>query len=225
MVLDHFNDGAQRLLLVLCLPFIDGVFATLLVTGAVETFSNVLVVALTIFTGAGALAVLYSSADTREEAVRLVHTVAPFILAGAVAVSLVAPVFEQLFHVHRLSYAAGLAVFVIAAKLLDIRKVRELSTHGIILTGFVLSIKNPAAFTLSTTYLVPAVTTAVIAVIALYMAAYVNPDRMALTYIQRGGGLVLILIGLSLFGLNIPSELTLGVLGTSIAAAFKGGSV
>jgi hypothetical protein len=56
MVLDELTDGAsrhfsafnplkeegsRRLLFILCLPFLDGVFATLLVTGAVETFSQV----------------------------------------------------------------------------------------------------------------------------------------------------------------------------------------
>ncbi|MFB6077340.1 MAG: hypothetical protein ABEK12_04385, partial [Candidatus Nanohaloarchaea archaeon] len=64
MVLDHLDDGAQRLVLVLCLPLVDGVFATLLVTGALKTFADVVAVALTIFAGAGSLAVLYSHAAT-----------------------------------------------------------------------------------------------------------------------------------------------------------------
>lgn len=221
MVLDELDEGAQRLVMVLCLPLIDGVFATLLVTGAVGTFSNIVVVALTIFTGAGALAVLYSHSASTAEARRMVRQASGILILGAAAVALIAPVFEQLFHVSRLQYAAALMILVIAAKLLDVRYAEKLSTHAILLTGFVLSVKNPEALTLSLTYLGPALLTASIAVIGLYTAAHLNPERISIGYMQKGGAVVLVLIALSLFGLNIPSELTLGVFGTSVAAALK----
>ncbi len=227
MVLDELrlNDGAQRLALVLCLPLIDGVFATLLVTGAVNTFSNIVVVALTIFTGAGALAVLYSHAETTTDAKQLVKQVAPILVTGVVGVALVAPVFADLFHVSRLQTAAALVVLVIAAQLLELPYASTFSPHAIVLTGFVLSVKNPEAVTLSTAYLPSALATAAIAVAGLYLAAHLNPERISLTYIQKGGAIVLILIALSLFGLNIPSQLTLTVLGGSFAAALLDGGI
>ncbi len=225
MVLDELrlDDGAQRLMMVLCLPLVDGVFAMLLITGAVATFSNIVVVALTIFTGAGALAVLYSHAESREHARSMVKQVAPILLAGTVVVALVAPVFADLFHVNRLQYAAALVVLVIAAQLLDLTYADKFSPHAVILTGFVLSLKNPAAITFSLAYLAPALITAAIALTGLYLAASLNPDRLNLVYVQNGGALVLVLVALSLFGLNIPSELTLTVLGGSLAAALMDG--
>lgn len=228
MVLDELrlNEGAQRLALVLCLPLIDGVFATLLITGAVATFSNIVVVALTIFTGAGALAVLYSHAESKAHARRMVRQVTPILLTGTVIVALIAPVFQDLFHVYRLQYAAALVVLAIAAQLLGLRYADKFSPHAIVLTGFVLSLKNPGAVTYSLTYLAPALITAAIALTGLYLAAGLDPARINLAYVQKGGALVLILIALSLFGLNVPSELTLTVLGGSIAAAlFDGGGV
>lgn len=221
MVLGELDSGAQRLVMVLCLPLIDGVFATLLVTGAVNTFSNIIVVALTIFTGAGALAVLYSHAETKAEARRLTVQAAPMLILGALAVALIAPVFEELFHVNRLQYAAALIVLVIAANFLEIDMAEKFSPHAILLTGLVLSVQNPGALTLSFAYVTPALITALVASAGLYAAASINPDRLSLGYVQKGGAVVLVLIGLSLFGLNIPSELTLGVFGGSIAAALR----
>lgn len=221
MVLGELDSGAQRLMVVLCLPLIDGVFATLLVTGTVNTFSNVILVGLTIFTGAGALAVLYAHAETTKEARHLVTQVAPILLAGALIVALIAPVFAELFHVNRLQYAAALVVLVIAAKLLEVDVADKFSPHAVLLTGFVLSLRNPEALTLSLSYVGPAFVTALVAVTGLYAAASINPNRLSLGYIQKGGAVVLMLIALSLFGLNIPSELTLGVFGTSVVAALR----
>ncbi|PSG99967.1 MAG: hypothetical protein BRC28_01840 [Nanohaloarchaea archaeon SW_4_43_9] len=107
----------RKLIFILCLPLVDGVFATLLVTGAVETFSDIVSVALTVFTGAGALAVLYSCSETRKEATRTVLQAAPYLVVGAILISLVAPIYEQLFFIERLRYAAGLALFAIAVKM------------------------------------------------------------------------------------------------------------
>lgn len=221
MVLGELDSGAQRLVMVLCLPLIDGVFATLLVTGAIETFSNFILVGLTIFTGAGALAVLYAHAETTKEARRLALQAAPVLILGAFVVALVAPVFAELFHVNRLQYAAALVVLVIAANFLDLQFAEKLSPHAILLTGFVLSVKNPEALTLSFAYVSPALITAAVASVGLYAAANINPDRLSLGYLQKGGAVVLVLIALSLFGLNIPSELTLGVFGGSVVAALR----
>jgi hypothetical protein len=221
MVLGKLDSGAQRLVMVLCLPLIDGVFATLLVTGAVDTFSNVIVVALTIFTGAGALAVLYSHAESKADARRMTLQAAPLLILGAVAVALVAPIFETLFYVNRLQYAAALIVLVIAAQFLQLDIANKFSPHAVLLTGLVLSLKNPEALAFSFAYVTPALVTAAVAVAGLYAAASIDPDRLSIGYMQKGGAVVLVLIALSLFGLNIPSELTLGVFGTSVAAALR----
>lgn len=232
VVLDRLTDGAsrhslvpdedaRRLIFILCLPLVDGVFATLLVTGAVETFSDIVAIALTVFTGAGALAVLYSASDCKEHAVSLVKQAAPYLILGAVAVSLVAPIYEQLFFIERLRYAAGLALLTIALKMADLNVGEYLSVPAILVTGLVLSVKNPGSIAFSFEYVLPAVATASVALGALYLASRLDMSKMDLNYIRKGGSLVLTGIALSMYGLNIPSELGLAVFALSVFASYN----
>lgn len=235
MVLDQLSDGAsrhlsaylptdqdaRRLMFILCLPLVDGVFATLLVSGAINTFSSIVSIALTIFTGAGALAVLYSSTESRQEAKRMVNQAAPTLVVGAVIVSLIAPVFEQLIYVDRMSYAAGLALLVISLKMLEVDIAERFSVPAIILTGLVLSAKNLSALAFSLEYVAPAVLTVTVAIIGLYAASMLNPERINLDYIQRGGALVLGIIALSMFGLPVPSGLSLTVFALSVVVSLR----
>ena len=235
MVLEQLSDGAsrqlsnylptdedaRRFIFILCLPLVDGVFATLLVSGAVDTFSSIVAIALTVFTGAGALAVLYSSTDSRQEAKEMVDQAAPALLAGAIMVSLVAPVFEQLIYVERMGYAAGLALIVIALQMLEVDLAEKLSVPAIILTGLVLSARNLSALTLSIEYMMPAVLTATVAVLGLYAASMLNPENLNLDYIQRGGALVLVIISLSMFGLPVPAGLSLTIFALALMASLR----
>ena len=223
MVLEQIDDGAQRLLLVLCLPLIDGVFATLLVTGAVSTFSDIITVALTIFTGAGALAVLYSESETRQEAFSMVNQVAPVLITGALAVALVAPVFDQIFYISRLKYAAGLALLTISAKLLDVEIAENFSVPAIIVTGMVLSLKSGVSLSFSLEYVLPALLTSTAAVGGLYLASFVSRENLSLKYIRGGGAIVLTVISASLFGYNVPSHLGLALFMFSVALSYNKG--
>jgi len=215
------NEDARRLIFILCLPLVDGVFATLLVSGAIDTFSSIVSIALTIFTGAGALAVLYSSTESRQEAKNLVDQAAPALIVGAILVSLVAPVFEQLLYIERMSYAAGLALLVISLKMLEVDIAEKFSVHAIIFTGLVLSAKNLSAIAFSLEYVVPAVLTATVAILGLYAASLLNPERINLDYIQKGGALVLGIISLSMFGLPVPSGLSLTVFALSVVVSLR----
>lgn len=219
MVLDQLDDGAQRLLLVLCLPLVDGVFATLLVSGAIETFSDILTISLTIFTGAGALAVLYSYSESRKEAVNMVKVVSPFLIAGAFLVGLVAPVFEQMFLVGQLEVAAGLALLVIAGEMMGYSLSDRFAVPGIIITGLLLSVDSLSVLTISFGYVFPAVATALVALLALYLACFLNGEILTLEYVRKGGAIVLLIIALTLFGFQIPSEVGLGVLISSLVVA------
>lgn len=216
MVLERLNPGAPRQLLddssrklafILCLPLIDGVFATLLVTGAVNTFSQMLNIAITIFTGAGALAVLYSEASNRKEAVQMVNNVIPVLLAGVIAVALIAPIFEQLFRTELLKYAAGLAISSIALQLADIEIAERIPPTAVILTGLLLSYQGPVNLVLTLEYVLPALGTALIAITGLYLATGLKKYGMNLQYIRYGGSAVLGIIAMSLFGLNVPENI------------------
>jgi hypothetical protein len=235
MVLDQLIDGAsrhldvsglmdedaRRLIFILCLPLVDGVFATLLVSGAIDTFSSIVSIALTIFTGAGALAVLYSSTESRQEAKKMVDRSAPVLMAGAVLVSLVAPVFEQLLYIERMRYAAGLALLVISLKMFEVDWAENLSVSTVIITGLALSVKNISALAFSLEYVAPAALTSGVAVLGLYAASLLNPERISLGYIQKGGALVLGILSLSMFGLPVPSGLGITVFALSIVASLR----
>jgi hypothetical protein len=230
MVLEQLKDGAQRqlqvldegtrqLIFVLCLPLIDGVFATLLVTGAVSTFTDVVSVALTIFSGAGALAVLYSYSESRREAVSMVTKAVPALLVGALAVAAVAPIYEQLMYVGRLQIAAGLALVVIAGKLAEVDFADNFSVPAVILTGFALSIRNPGALAFDPSYMAPAALTAAVASATLYASTYLAGRDLSMRYIRRGSAVVLLLISASMFGLSVPSELGLAIFAGSVLAS------
>lgn len=220
MVLDQWNDGAKRLVMILCLPLVDGVFATLLVTGAVKTFSDVVAVALTVFTGAGALAVLYAHSESRADARQMVTRAASVLLVGVAVVAVIAPVFDDVFYLERLRYAAGLALLVIAAKIGEFRYADRFSTPAILLTGFVLSVKNPEALTFSLNYVAPAMVTALVAAGGLYAATYIRPEQLTLDYVRRGGAAAIVAIALSQFGMHVPSEVGLAVFGGSLVMAY-----
>ena len=220
-VQDYLDSDTRKLVTILCLPLIDGVFATLLVSGAIQTFSDVVTVSLTIFTGAGALAILYSSTETSQEARKIVLKSAPLLIIGAVAVSMVAPVYEQLVYVGRMETVAGLALLVIAGKMLQIDLADHLSVPAVIITGLVLSIKSPEAIYFTYSYLYPAITTALTASLALLLASYISRERFNLDYIRRGAGIVLLVIALSMFGVKTPSNLALFIFGASIAFSME----
>lgn len=216
MVLEQINSGASRLLpaddgsrklaFILCLPLIDGVFATLLVTGAVSTFSQMINVAITIFTGAGALAVLYSESEDRKDAVQMINNVVPVLIIGAIIVALIAPIFENMFQTHLLKYAAGLAVLSISAQLANISYAERMPPNAIILTGLVLSYQGINGISLTLSYMYPALITAAIAISGLYAATMLKKYEMDLRYVRYGGSLVLTIIALSLFGVEVPQN-------------------
>ncbi len=234
MVLDQLRDGASRhlsaarldegtkeLAFILGLPLIDGVFATLLVTGAVSTFSQAITVALSIFTGAGAIAVLYSNSDSRSEARRMVGKVAPVILVGALLVSLVAPVFRSLFYVQRLELAAGLVLLLIAGKMFGIELAEKISPASILVTGMVLSLQSPSSFSFSMSYAAPALLTAGTALAVLYLLAVVRPPSMNTYYLRVGSAVALLVLSATLFGASIPSNLATAVMIGSLVIAVR----
>jgi len=215
------DDGSRKLAFIMCLPLIDGVFATLLVTGAVNTFSQMINVAITVFAGAGAIAVLYSESNNRGEAVQMIHSVLPIVMSGALMVALLAPIFESVFQTDLLKYAGGLALVSIALQLSGIEIAEKFPPEAIVVTGMVLSFQGLGGLGLTLSYIVPALTTVIIAVTGLYAATLLKKYQMNLEYIRYGGSMVLALISLSLFGVKVPDPVGPVVFGTSILLSIK----
>lgn len=225
LLVHNMNEGTKKLALILCLPLVDGVFATLLVTGAVETFSDIVSIALTIFTGAGALAVLYSYSSSKKEALTMVKQVVPVMFLAGILVALIAPVFESIFYLERMQLVAGLVLVVIALDILDHHVSDYLSVPTVLLTGMLLSLRNPSAITISSEYLAPALVTLSISIVFLYVFAHMNREMLDLDVIRKGGAAVLMIIAASMFGLNVPSGLSLTVLALTFLAALDSSSM
>ena len=202
------------------LPLVDGVFATMLVSGYLQRFTSILNTAFTIFPGAGALAVLYSEAETSQEAREMVKTVTPYLLVAGILIGLIAPSFSQLFNIQSLQYATGLAILVIALQIAEIDIAETLSVPAVILTGLVLSLKQPSNIQITLQYILPALATLSIACGGLYLLAGLE-NRINVATVRKGGILVLTTISASLFGLSIPSETGLVVLTGSIIISLK----
>lgn len=217
----RFGEGTRKLIFILCLPLVDGVFATLLVTGALETFSNILTISLTVFSGAGALTVLYSYSDSVQEARNMVLKALPVLFLGALTVSLIAPVFEQVLYIERMQYAAGIALLMIAAQLADLPYSDSMSVPAVIVTGFLLSIKNLSSMAFSLEYVIPAAFTVLSAGTMMYLASFLRGYDMKMSSIKRGSAAVLTVIAASMFGFNLPSGLGLAIFSFSLIASLR----
>jgi len=231
MVLEQLRDGASRQLLgldkgtkqliyILCLPLVDGVFASLLVSGAITTFSELIATSLTVFSGAGALAVLYSNSKTAEEAKKMVLKAAPFLIGGALLVGLVAPIYAEIFDLGLLRYATGLTLFAIAVQIADLPYSELLPPQAVIFTGMVLSLQSPSALKLGYSYLPEAMLTVSVSLVALYAASYLSKMDMDMRYIRAGGASALTILGLSIF-IQLPSMSSLVVLAFSFIASLR----
>ncbi len=230
MVLDQLVDGASRhlefdqgtlqLIYILCLPLVDGVFASILVSGAIPTFSDMLAPSLTVFSGAGALAVLYSNSIAVREAKRLVLKAAPVLMAGAVLVGLMAPLYSDLFDNSILKYASGLTLLLISAKILHIGIADQMPPNTIMLTGMALSFQITASLSLSLAYLPKAAVTCILALFTLYSDSYLEKYDLNLKLVRLGGAAALSIIGASMF-LPVPSEPSLLILAASFATSLK----
>lgn len=219
MTLDSLTHGAQRhlqglldedtrrLATILCLPLLDGVFATMLVSGSISAPSQIIAVALTIFAGAGALAVVFSmEGDKREVRVKVLKA-STVLLTGAMLVAMVAPIYREIVVLSMMREVAAIALAVIAAKMLDISVAQKISVPVVVLTGLILSLRQPSNTAITFSYLVPAVSTALLASLVLLAATYINSDLMQLSVMRKGAAVVLVLIALSMTGIQTPSSL------------------
>lgn len=216
--LQAYDEGTRQLIYILCLPLIDGVFASMLVSGAMTTFSEVVATSLTIFSGAGALAVLYSHADSVSEARDMVLKAAPFLILGAALVGVVAPIYAEMFNLSLLKYATGLTLLSIAAQIAKVEHAEKFPPHAIIFTGLALSIQAPSALALNASYLPNALMTALLAVGVLYAASSLSKYDLKMKYIRLGGAAALAVIGASIF-VQLPSDASLLILGISFLAS------
>jgi hypothetical protein len=193
----------------------------MLVGGSLQSLPDILSIALTIFAGAGALAVLYSTTESSREARITVLKAAPILLLGALAVSLIAPVYSQLVNVQMMEQVAGLALLAIAGKMYGFSRVEDVSIPVIVVTGLVVSLQNPSSLALTFSYVQEALFTVLTALMVLMAATLVGRDLIKLSAFRKGASAVLVCLALPMFGFSVPQNTAILVLLASLCYSLE----
>lgn len=216
----RLDESSRQLLTVAGLPLVDGVFATLLISGSITGLSSILSFALTIFTGAGSLAVLFSQSENRKDARRMIYSITPYLFSGALTVALLAPVFNQIFAVSTLQYVAGATLMLIALKLAEVNFADRIKTHWILIPGLIISFQGFSSLAFSLKYIMPAASTVGAACLVMLGFSFMQEIKLNLKLIRKGSALVLIVFSLSMFGAGIPENAGLAIFALSFAGSF-----
>lgn len=142
--LERRVGGATKLLAtVMLLPLVDGIFAALVLAGALDTAAGIVQVGLLVFGGSATLAVILAEMDgsRREQATTVLAVGVPLILiAGLEAAA--APTFETILDTAVFHRFAALVILAIAAKTASATIGEYLPSPGaIIALGFVASLQ------------------------------------------------------------------------------------
>ena len=116
-IYQQVGDGAKLLAIVMWLPLVDGLFAALVLAGALDTITGILEVGLLIFGGSATVAVIIAEMEggPRHQS-KMVLAVGTILMAGAVVEAALAPTLEQVLDLAVFERFAGVVILAIAAK-------------------------------------------------------------------------------------------------------------
>ncbi len=224
------GEGTRLLATVMALPLLDGIFAALVLAGAVSTVLGMVEVGLLIFGGSATVAVVLAEMEgSRAEQVRKVLLVGLLVVPLAALQAAVAPTIESVLAMPIFERFAALVILAIAAKTASASIGEYLPSPGIIIgLGMVASFR-PGGFEVTlveepmyVAYGTGAAAVGVgfalaIAVFAPWLRGNVDIDRF-----RFGSAVALGVLPLTILGL-IPTEapLALAVLGVTALLAFN----
>ncbi|GGM72207.1 hypothetical protein GCM10009017_22660 [Halarchaeum rubridurum] len=226
--LERRVGGATRLLAtVMLLPLVDGIFAALVLSGALTQTTAVgplvvptgaLQVGLLVFGGSATVAVvLVEMQGDRREKAHAVLTVGVPLVVGAVAVAALAPTIESVLDTAIFERFAAFVVLAIAAKTASSRIGDYLPSPGIVVGLGLLASVRPTSATLAVHVepgvVVAAAGAAAVAVGFALVVALLEPHLRHLLDIDRfrfGSAVALGTLALSLFGI-VPEGAALPV--------------
>jgi hypothetical protein len=131
----------------MCLPLVDGVFAAVVLGGALQTPAGILEVGLLVFGGSATVAVILAEMDKspREQA-RIVLGVGAIVITGAAIQSAIAPTIASVLNMAIFSRFAALVILSVAASTASSRLDEYLPGPAIIiLLGLVASVSPSSA--------------------------------------------------------------------------------
>jgi hypothetical protein len=135
----------------MALPLLDGIFAALVITGAVSGILGMVEVGLLIFGGSATLAVVLAEMEgSRAERVRNILLVGAFVIPLAALQAIVAPTVESMLSLEIFKRFAALVILAIAAKTASATIGEYLPNPGAIIgLGLVASLR-PSGFEFET---------------------------------------------------------------------------
>ncbi len=111
------GEGTRLLATVMALPLLDGIFAALILAGAISSVLGMVEVGLLIFCGSATLAVVLAEMEgSRRDRVRNILLVGAFVIPFAALQAAVAPTIESLLSMEIFKRFAALVILAIAAK-------------------------------------------------------------------------------------------------------------
>jgi hypothetical protein len=145
------GEGTRLLGTVMALPLLDGIFAALVITGAVSGILGMVEVGLLIFGGSATLAVVLAEMEgSRAERVRNILLVGAFVIPLAALQAIVAPTVESMLSLEIFKRFAALVILAIAAKTASATIGEYLPNPGAIIgLGLVASLR-PSGFEFET---------------------------------------------------------------------------
>jgi hypothetical protein len=220
--------GDPRLLAtVMLLPLVDGIFAALVLAGALDSAVGIVQVGLLVFGGSATLAVVLAEMDDdpRTQAATVLVVGVPLILVAAAEAAL-APTIETVIDVPTFERFAAIVILAIAAKTASSTIGDYLPSPGIIIglgfvasvqpTGAALVVEHDPALMLRAAAAGAVAVGFALSVVALqpYLRRVVDIDRF-----RFGSAVALGTLALSVFGL-VPSQAPLVVFAVAGLLAF-----
>jgi hypothetical protein len=130
------GEGARLLATVMALPLFDGIFAALVLAGAVSSIVGMIEVGLLIFGGSATLAVvLVEMEEDRHERVRSILLVGAFVVPIAAIQATIAPTIESVLSMAIFERFAAVVIIAVAARTASATVVKYLPSPGVII-GF-----------------------------------------------------------------------------------------
>jgi hypothetical protein len=229
--LERWVSSATRLLIVvMCLPLIDGVFAAVVLAGTLNSVGGIIEVGLLIFSGSATIAVILAEMDqTPRQQARIVLAVGAVVITGAAVQAALAPTVETALDMETFKRVAALVILAVAATTASARVGEYLpGPMAIVALGLVIS-ASPSEATLAVqtdpALIARAIAAASVGVGTALVVAVASPWLRAVVDIDRfrfGSAVALGVLALSVVGI-IPTDapVALAVLAVTAVLAFN----
>ncbi|MFB6282341.1 MAG: DUF5794 domain-containing protein [Halobacteria archaeon] len=222
-------EGFKSLATVMALPLVDGVFASLVLAGALSSAAGVFETGVLVFGGTATASIILSEIDAPVSRTVVNVTAIALVLAGVAAVeAMAAPTLRTALDVAAFKYFAA-AVLALIAFRIPSRRARQYTPHPtyVLAAGIVVTLQ-PEGFRLIAT---PDVLLALKAASAVMVGAVLSVSIAALKpvlgdsinerAVQAGGAIALIVLAFSVVGLTPSSTAIIGPLGAGVIGLLR----